>query len=127
MINLKQMRSAEIIVSFIKRIFAQVLKFSQKIFYLIVFLFVALLNLSLGNHGSNDSKTSSSEAQVKHWYRGNTHAHVKFSDKNNKRMPFSIIAEDANSYPISDRDAYRKSLDRRISEHIKKIAETSCV
>jgi malate dehydrogenase (oxaloacetate-decarboxylating)(NADP+) len=30
-------------------------------------------------------------------------------------------------YPISDWDAYRESLDKRISEHIKKIAETSCV
>jgi malate dehydrogenase (oxaloacetate-decarboxylating)(NADP+) len=30
-------------------------------------------------------------------------------------------------YPITDWDAYRKTLDRRIGEHIKKIAECSCV
>jgi malate dehydrogenase (oxaloacetate-decarboxylating)(NADP+) len=30
-------------------------------------------------------------------------------------------------FPISDWDAYKKSLDKRISEHIKKIADCSCV
>jgi len=28
-------------------------------------------------------------------------------------------------YPITDWDAYKKSLDRRLSEHIKKIADCS--
>ena len=30
-------------------------------------------------------------------------------------------------YPITDWDAYRKSLDKRLSEHIKKIADISAV
>jgi malate dehydrogenase (oxaloacetate-decarboxylating)(NADP+) len=30
-------------------------------------------------------------------------------------------------YPIKDWDAYKKSLDRRLSEHIKKIGEISGV
>jgi malate dehydrogenase (oxaloacetate-decarboxylating)(NADP+) len=30
-------------------------------------------------------------------------------------------------FPITDWDAYKKNLDKRISEHIKKIADCSCV
>jgi hypothetical protein len=42
-------------------------------------LFFALLNLNFTQDKKNKITTN-----VKHWYRGNTHAHAKFSDKNDE-------------------------------------------
>jgi len=44
---------------------------------------IALCTLSFSNYQEHKKKNDLSETNVRHWYRGNTHAHSKLSDKNN--------------------------------------------
>jgi hypothetical protein len=50
----------------------------------ILILAIAFFNLGLRDYTGQKRKVDPIEKDVKHWYRGNTHAHARFSDKNGK-------------------------------------------
>jgi hypothetical protein len=60
--------------------FLRIMGCVKKITLILILLFS--LDFSTALHSS--VKEGSSGKDVKHWYRGNTHAHAQFSDKNNK-------------------------------------------
>jgi hypothetical protein len=55
-----------------------------KIIYPVLFLLVSVSNVSPVEEGKYDSIKLPTKLEVNHWYRGNTHAHARFSDKINE-------------------------------------------
>ncbi|MCX6255470.1 MAG: CehA/McbA family metallohydrolase [Bacteroidia bacterium] len=52
--------------------------------FLILFLTISAIITSCHNPDGMDNPAGFSESGIKRWYRGNTHTHAKFSDKNDK-------------------------------------------